>query len=91
MCCLRTLELSQHMDLPKCRSADRALVGLGAHFLPNVHVPASKYLEHKWNLLVIKDAYVMPLFHYFRLVDGVFLCGFYSLSTVNNNKAYGSD
>jgi len=33
---------------------------------------------------VIKDAYDMPFFHYFRPVDGVFMCGFYSLSTVNN-------
>jgi len=65
MCCLRILELSQHLDHPRCRSADRALVGPGAHFLPNVSVPLSKYLEHKWNLLVIKDAYAMPFFHYF--------------------------
>ena len=70
---------------PKCRSDDRALEGPGAHFLPNVSVPASKYLEHKWNLLVIKDAYAMPFFHYFRPVDSVFMCGFYSLSTINNH------
>jgi len=61
------------------------LVGLGAHFLPNVSVPTSEYLEHKWNLLVIKDAYAMPFFHYFRPVDGVFMCGFYNLSTINND------
>ena len=83
MCCLRILEMSQHMDHPKARSADLPLVGLRAHFLLNVSVPASKYLEHKWNLLVIKDAYVLPFFHYFWPVDGVFMCGFYSLSTVN--------
>jgi len=86
MCCLRILELSQHLDRPKCRSADWDLVGPGAHFLPNIGVPASKYLEHKWNLLVIKDAYAMPFFHYFRAVDGVFMCGFYSLSTVNSHS-----
>jgi hypothetical protein len=33
-----------------------------ALFLPNVSVPASKYLEHKCNLLVIKDAYAIPFF-----------------------------
>jgi len=75
--------MSPHLDHPKCRSADQTLVGLGARFLRNVSVPASKYLEHKWDLLVIKDAYVMPFFHYFQHVDGVFMCGFYSLSTVN--------
>jgi len=85
MCCLRILELSQHLDHPKYRSADQALVGPGAQFLPNVSVPASKYLEHKWNLLVIKDVYAMPFFHYFWPVDGVFMCGFYSLSTVNKH------
>ena len=82
-CCLRILELSQHLDHPKCRSADQDLVGLGAHFPPNVSVPASKYLEHKWNLLVIKDAYAIPFLHYFWPVDGVSMCGFYSLSIVN--------
>jgi len=75
--------MSQHMDHPKARSANLPLVGPGAHFLQNVSVPASKYLEHKWNLLVIKDAYAMPFFHYFWLVDSVFMCGFYSLSTIN--------
>jgi len=60
-------------------------VGLGAHFLPNVSVLASKYLEHKWNLLVIKDAFAVPFFHYFRPIDGVFICGFYSLFTININ------
>jgi len=84
MCYLRILELSQHLDHPKCRSADQDLVGLGAHFPPNVSVLAPKYLEHKWNLLVIKDAYAMPFFQYFQPVDGVFMCEFYSLSTVNN-------
>jgi len=49
MCCLRILELSQHLDQPKCRSDDLDLVSLRAHFPPNVSVPASKYLEHKWN------------------------------------------
>jgi len=83
MCCLRILEWSQHLEHPKCRSADQDLVGPGAHFPPNVSVPASKYLEHKWNLLVRKDAYAMPFFHYFRPVDDVFMCRFYSLCTVN--------
>ena len=46
-----------------CRSADLDLVSPRAHFPPNVSVPTSKYLEHKWNLLVIKDAYAMPFFH----------------------------
>jgi len=78
------MELSQHLDHPMCWSADLALVGLEAHFLPNVSVPASKYLEHKWNLLVINDAYAIPFFHYFWPVDDVFMCGFYSLSTVSN-------
>jgi len=32
---------------------------------------------------VIKDAYAMPFFHYLCPVDGVFMCGFYSLSTDN--------
>jgi len=90
MCCLRILELRQHLDHPKARSADRALVAPGAHFLPNVSVPTSKYLEHKWNLLVIKDAYAMPFFHYFRPIDSVFMCGFYSLSTVNTHPCYAS-
>jgi len=84
MCRLRIQELSQHLDHPKCRSADLDLVGPGAHFPPNVSVPTSKYLEHKWNLLVIKDAYAMPFFHYFLPIDGVFMCGIYSLSTINN-------
>jgi len=83
MCCLRILELSQHLDHPNTRSADLPLVGPGAYFFPNVSVPASKYLEHKWNLLVIKDAYAIPFFHYFWPIDGGFLCGFYTLSTVN--------
>jgi len=65
MCCLRILELGQHLDHPMCRSTDRALVGPGAHFLPNVSVPTSKYLELKWNLFVIKYAYAMPFFHSF--------------------------
>ena len=82
---LRILELSQHLNHPKCRSADHDLVSLGAHFPPNVNVPPSKYLEHKWNFLVIKDGYAMPFFHYFQPVDGVFMCGFYSLSIVNTN------
>ena len=87
MCCLRILELSQHLDHPKCRSVDQDLVGPRAHFPPNVSVPTSKYLEHKCNLLVIIDTYAIPFFHYFRPIDGVFMCGFYSLSTVNNRPA----
>jgi len=63
-------------------------VGPGAP--PNVSVPASKYLEHKWNLLVIKDAFVMPFFHYFWPIDGVFMFGFYSLSIINSVSGFSN-